>query len=115
MTKQEIIEARKEARAKEKEVSSKIAMIGIRLLIARLTFASLDRYNSILHTYIKEINPREGKFVGTREELFQILDMMKWNHKKFPTAKAETRFVLEQFPELELHESQIFYYINNKR
>ena len=115
MNKQEIIEARKATRAKEKEISSKLATIGIKLLIARLTFASLEKYNSILHNYIKEINPREGKFVGTKEELFQILDMMKWNHKNFDTVKAETVFVLLQFPELSLHETLIAGYIKNKR
>ena len=115
MNKQEMVEARKVVRAKEKEISSKIATIGIKLLIARFTFASLDRYNSILHTYIKEINLREGKFVGTKEELLQILEMMKWNHKKFETSRAETTYVLGQFPELNLHEQLIFDYINSKR
>ena len=115
MNKKEMIEARIEARKKEKEVSGKLASIGIKLLIARITFASLDKYNSILHAYIKEINPREGKFVGSKEELFQILDMMKWNHKKFATTKEETKFVLGQFPELELHESLISNYISNRR
>ena len=111
----EVLKARIEARKKEKEVSSKIASLGIKLLIARLTFASLDRYNSILHAYIKEINPREGKFVGTNEELFQILDMMKWNHKKFANSNTETAFVLKQFPELSLHESLIHNFISNRR
>jgi hypothetical protein len=116
MNKQEIIETRKAARAKEKEISSKIATIGIGLFLARLNpFCSLEKYNFILHNYIKEINPREGKFVGTKEELFQILDMMKWNHKNFDTIKAEIVFVLLQFPELSLHETLIAEYIKNKR
>ena len=115
MNKKEMIEARIEARKKEKEVSGKLASIGIKLLIARITFASLDKYNSILHAYIKEINPREGKFVGSKEELFQILDMMKWNHKKFANSKAETTYVLGQFPELSLHENLIQNFISNRR
>jgi hypothetical protein len=115
MNKKETIEFRKAARAKEKEISGKLATIGIKLLIARFTFVSLEKYNSILHIYIKEINPREGKFVGTKEELFQILDMMKWKHKKFATTRAETAYVLGQFPELSLHESLIYSYISNRR
>ena len=115
MNKKEMIEARIEARKKEKEVSGKLASIGIKLLIARITFASLDKYNSILHAYIKEINPREGKFVGTTEQTTEDLEMMRWNHKHFDTVKAETAFVLLQFPELSLHETLVTEYIKSKR
>ena len=110
----EVLKARIEARKKEKEVSGKLASIGIKLLIARITFASLDKYNSILHAYIKEINPREGKFVGSKEELFQILDMMRWNHKKFASAKKESEFVVAQFPEISGHKTFIEKYIVTK-
>ena len=113
--KKEEIRARIEARKFEKVTASKLATIGIKLLMARLTFASLEKYNAILHIYIKEINPREGKFVGTTEELFQILDMMKWNHRNFATARSETAYVLIQFPELNLHENLIYDYIKSKR
>ena len=111
----EVLKARIEARKKEKEVSGKLASIGIKLLIARITFASLDKYNSILHAYIKEINPREGKFVGTTEQTTEVLEMMRWNHKKFANSKAETTYVLGQFPELSLHENLIQNFISNRR
>lgn len=112
MDKEELKIARKEVHKK----AGNVAQIGIRLLFARMNpLCSLEKYNSILHTYIKEINPREGKFVGTKEELIQILDMMKWHNKGYYTVKAETTFVLSQFPELSLHESMIAEYIKNKR
>jgi hypothetical protein len=112
MNKTEIKQARKVVHEK----AGKIATIGIKLLFARYSpFCSLDKYNSILHAYIKEINPREGNFVGTTEELIQILDMMKWKHKHFATARAETVYVLGRFPELKLHDNLIYDYIRSKR
>lgn len=112
MDKEELKIARKEVHEK----AGNVAQIGIRLLFARMNpFYSLEKYNSIIRAYIKEINPRDGKFVGTKEELIQILDMMKWKHRQFDSSREETNYVLKQFPELSLHDHLIFDYINSKK
>lgn len=107
------------AKALKKEVryeSSKLAFMGFKLLLTRNNpLVSLRNYNKYLRQYIAEINPNKNTFVGTTEQLVQLLEMMRWSHKKFTTAKAETDFVLQQFPELRLHESLILNYIKSKK
>ena len=112
MNKEEIKQAKLEVRKK----AGVIAQIAIRIFFAKLNpLVSLKDFNSLIHLYLKEINPREGKFVGSIEQIQETLDMMRWNHKSYDTAKAETVFVLSEFPELSLHESFIQKYITTKR
>ena len=102
MNKDELKQAQKEVHVK----AGNLAQIGIRLLGARYNpLVSLEKYNGILHLYIKEANPK------TSEELTELLNMMRWNHKKFASAKKEAEFVIEQFPEISSHKTFIEKYI----
>ena len=112
MNKEELKIANKEIHKKAGDV----AEIGIKLLFARLNpFCSMEKYNLIIHNYIKAINPHQGEFVGTKEELIQILDMMKWQHDKFADTKSEIKYVMAEFPELQTHNGFIYHYISEKR
>ena len=102
MNKDELKQAQKEVHVK----AGNLAQIGIRLLGARYNpLVSLEKYNELLHLYIKEANPKTSK------ELTELLDMMRWNHKKFASAKKEAEFVVEQFPEISGHKTFIEKYI----
>lgn len=112
LNKEEIKQAKQEVKKK----AGVIAQIAIRILFAKKNpLVPLKDFNSLIHLYLKEINPREGKFVGTHEQVTETLEMMRWNHKSFDTTNAETVFVLSEFPELSLHESFIQKYITTKR
>ena len=110
------IELAKEAKKAVRHESSKIAFIGFKLLFTKLNpLVSLKNYNKYLHQYIAEINPNKGTFIGTTEQLTQLLEMMRWHHKKFESPKDETLFVLQQFPELKAHASFVLNYIKEKK
>ena len=112
MNKEEIKQAKQEVKKK----AGVIAQIAIRIFFAKLNpLVPPKDFNSLIHLYLKEINPREGKFVGTHEQVTETLEMMRWNHKRFDNAKAETVYILSEFSELSLHESLIHDYIKSKR
>jgi hypothetical protein len=112
MNKEEIKTAQTEVRKK----AGVIAQIAIRIFFSKMNpLVPLKDFNSLIHLYLKEINPKEGKFVGTNEQLKETFEMMRWNHKRFDNAKAETVYILAEFPELSLHESLIYEYIKSKR
>jgi len=112
MNKDETAKAKEEVRQK----AGKIAQIAIRIFFARLNpLVPLKDFNSLIHLYLKEINPVKGKFVGTTEQVNETLEMMRWNHKKFVNIKQEVDYVLKEFPELSLHGKLVYEYIKSKR
>jgi len=112
MNKEEIKQAQQEVRKK----AGVIAQIAIRIFFAKLNpLVPSKDFNSLIHLYLKEINPKEGKFVGTSDQVRETLEMMRWSHKKFATARLETSYILKEFPELSLHEKLIYEYIKSKR